>query len=119
MIKLLHLSGLLLLATACQTLAPAERATSRPASGQLAMVRASCGECHAVRRNEISPRSNAPSFVEIVNTPGATKETMTVWLRGAHNYPTEMDFALDDRKVEAIVAYLLTLKDPKYRRAPD
>ena len=119
MIKLLHLPGLLLLATACQKLPSVEPATSRPLSGELAMVQASCGECHAVRRNEISRRSNAPSFSEIVNTDGATKETISVWLRGAHNYPSEMDFTLDDRKVESIVAYLLTLKDPKYRRAPD
>ncbi|MEA1015317.1 hypothetical protein SH593_12215 [Sphingosinicella sp. LY1275] len=55
----------------------------------------------------------------IVNQDGVTAETLSVWLRGAHNYPREMDFYLGDRDVEKLVAHMLTLQDPNYKRPPD
>jgi hypothetical protein len=30
-----------------------------------------------------------------------------------------MDFQLGEREVEGVVAYMLTLRDPNYRRLPD
>lgn len=115
---LVLLLSLPLIVTACQNSTPVEAMTSRPPADKVALVQASCGECHAVRPNEISPRSNAPSFPEIVNKEGLTRETLTTWLRGAHNYPSEMDFYLDDQKVDAIVDYFLTLREPQFKRTP-
>lgn len=55
----------------------------------------------------------------IVNQEGLTEETLSTWLRGAHNYPSEMDFYLNDAQVTQLVGYMLTLRDPNYRRPPD
>jgi len=118
MFRSLLLLTLPLILAACQKSPPVEAAMSRPPPDELALVQTSCGECHAVRKNEISHRSNAPAFPDIVNTQGVTRETLTTWLRGAHNYPSEMDFYLDDRKVDAIVNYLFTLREPKFKRTP-
>ncbi|MGZ8345788.1 MAG: c-type cytochrome [Allosphingosinicella sp.] len=117
--KLLHLLCLPLLLTACEELPPAEPATSSITSDGQAFAQATCGDCHAVGRSGTSPNSNAPPFAVIVNQEGVSAETLSFWLRGAHNYPREMDFYLDARKADAIVAYMLTLRDPNYRRPPD
>ena len=95
---------------------PARNAASR-AGHDLAY--SSCSACHAIDTNGTSRRSNAPPFPVIVNQEGLTADTLSVWLRGAHNYPGEMDFYLNDAKVDALVAYMLTLKDPKFRRPAD
>lgn len=79
-------------------------------------VRATCGGCHSIDGRDLSRNPRSPSFPEIVNTEGLTEETLSVWLRGAHNYPSEMDFYLTDRAVARIVSYMLTLKDPNFKR---
>jgi mono/diheme cytochrome c family protein len=80
---------------------------------------ASCGGCHAVERYGTSSYSTAPPFEAIVNRDGLTAETLSFWLRGAHNYPREMDFEVGEREVDALVEYMLTLKDPQYRPPPN
>ena len=107
------------LLTACQELPPAEPALSGLAAEGRGLAEASCAGCHAIGRSGRSMNSNAPPFPAIVNQEGLTAETLTFWLRGAHNYPSEMDFYLGDRQVDALVAYMLTLRDPNYRRPPD
>jgi mono/diheme cytochrome c family protein len=92
---------------------------SAAAPAHQALAQASCGSCHSVGRYGTSPYSNAPPFSVIVNQEGVTAETLSIWLRGAHNYPSEMDFYLDERKVDALVSYMLTLRDPNYKRPPD
>jgi hypothetical protein len=66
-----------------------------------------------------SSNPDAPPFPAIVNQEGLTPDTLTSWLRGAHNYPREMNFYLQERDADTLVAYMLTLRDPNYRRAPD
>ena len=117
--KLSHLFCLPLFLTACQRLPTTEPAVSTIAPEGLAFAQASCGRCHAVERYGTSPISNAPPFPVIVNQEGLTAETLSVWLRGAHNYPSEMDFYLGEREVDSLVTYMLTLKDPNYKRPPD
>src|SRR6476620_920411 len=75
-----------------------------PAEGQ-SLARVSCATCHGIGRSETSPRSNAPPFEVIVNKEGLTAETLAAWLRGAHNYPREMDFYLREPEVRALVDY--------------
>jgi mono/diheme cytochrome c family protein len=118
-LKFLHLLCFPLFLTACQKLPPVEPAVSPAASEGQDFAQASCGGCHAVGRHGTSPRSNAPPFHVIVNQEGVTAETLSFWLRGAHNYPREMDFYLHPPEVEKLVAYMLTLRDPNYRRPPD
>jgi mono/diheme cytochrome c family protein len=104
---------------ACQNLQSAEPAPSTaPPRGQ-AYAQASCGGCHAVGRYGRSSNPNSPPFPAIVNQEGLTAETLSTWLRGAHNYPSEMDFYLGEREVNDLVSYMLTLRDPNYRRPPD
>jgi mono/diheme cytochrome c family protein len=106
-------------------LAACQQSASSPPSGPAlsqtgqAFAQASCGECHAVGRYGRSSYSSAPPFHVVANQEGVTAETLSVWLRGAHNYPTEMDFFLHEPEVDALVAYMLTLKDPNYRRPAD
>lgn len=115
----LFLPGLALLLAACQGHpAPVPASSSAALPGQ-AFAEASCSGCHAVGRHGSSPNPNAPPFAAIANQDGLTAETLTFWLRGAHNYPSEMDFYLNDQRVAELVAYMLTLRDPNYRRPPD
>lgn len=84
-----------------------------------ALAQESCAGCHAIGDAIASPNSNAPLFPVIVNQEGVSSETLSYWLKGAHNYPSEMDFYLDAQKVDALVAYMLTLQDPDYKRPTD
>lgn len=118
-LKFLHLLCLPLFLTACQKLPPPAPALSTAASEGQAFAQASCGGCHAVGRSGTSPNPNAPPFHVVVNHEGVTAETLSFWLSGAHNYPREMDFYLRRPEVDKLVAYMITLRDPNYRRAPD
>lgn len=120
-LKPLHLLCLALPLAACQSVpsaAPAEGASAVALPGQ-AFAEASCSGCHAVARYGSSSSPNAPPFPAIANQEGLTAETLSTWLRGAHNYPSEMDFYLSERQADDLVAYMLTLRDPNYRRPPD
>lgn len=78
-------------------------------------AQASCAACHAIGAGSISPNPKAPPFKTVVNKEGLTASTLSSWLRDAHNYPSEMDFQLDPDKLDALVEYMLTLRDPTYR----
>ena len=118
-LKTLRWLCLPLLLAACQQIPPIDAASSPLAMQGQAFARETCSSCHAIGRDARSPNSAAPLFPVIVNQEGVTAETLSVWLRGAHNYPREMDFYLQEAEVNALVAYLLTLRDPNYRRPPD
>ena len=107
---------LVLLVASFNELPAADPAPSGNISDNETFVRSTCGGCHAIDARSLSRNPRAPSFPEIVNTEGLTEETLSGWLRGAHNYPTEMDFYLTDRAVARIVSYMLTLKDPDFKR---
>ncbi len=104
---------------ACRSVPSGEPAGSSVAPRGQAFAEVSCGGCHAIGSDRTSPNSAAPPFPAIVNQEGLTAETLSVWLRGAHNYPSEMDFSLNERQVDELVQYMLTLRDPNYRRPPD
>ena len=117
--KLLHLLCLPLLVAASQQAGAAQASHASLARQGKALAKARCSECHSVERYGLSPRSNAPAFPVIANHEGLTARTLSTWLRGAHNYPSEMDFQLNTSQVDRLVAYMLTLKDPHYRRPAD
>ncbi|HEU4650299.1 MAG TPA: cytochrome c [Croceibacterium sp.] len=102
-------------AAACQPLPPAGSAGDADAQLGLAFAKTSCGGCHAIEQRSVSPNPNAPPFARIVNQEGLTANTLSVWLRNAHNYPDQMKFTLEDRNVDELVAYMLTLRDPNFR----
>lgn len=110
---------LLLPLVACQNLSsPRPSSSTAMLPGQV-FAEASCSGCHAIGRYGSSSNPNAPPFAYIANQEGLTGATLSYWLRGAHNYPFEMDFNLNERQVNDLVAYMLTLRDPHYRRPPD
>lgn len=122
-LKPLHLLCLAMPLAACQSVPPDSPAPPPPvttiASQGQAFAAASCSGCQAIGRYGSSSNPNAPPFAYIANTDGLTAETLSTWLSGAHNYPTEMDFYLNEGRVNALVAYMLALRDPNYRRPPD
>lgn len=104
---------------ACQSLSSAAPPSSPVVLPGQVLAQTSCRACHAIDRHGSSPNPNAPPFAYIANQEGLTGETLSYWLRGAHNYPSEMDFNLNEGQVNDLVAYMLTLRDPHYRRPPD
>ena len=110
--------GLLLFA-ASQTVSSAQPARSTAVARGRAFARATCSGCHETGLYGSSPNPNSPPFGAIANQEGVTAETLTYWLRSAHNYPMEMNFLLRDREVDALVAYFLSLRVRHYRRPAD
>jgi mono/diheme cytochrome c family protein len=107
-----------LLLAACQQNSPPAPASSGLAQQGEAFAQVSCSGCHSIKPYERSPTS-APSFAVIVNQEGVSEDTLSVWLERAHNYPQEMDFYLQEAAVRSLVAYLLTLRDPNFKRPSD
>tara|TARA_R110000824_G_scaffold104214_6_gene247336 strand:+ start:5873 stop:6274 length:402 start_codon:yes stop_codon:yes gene_type:complete len=80
-----------------------------------AFAQARCAGCHSVTDGQVSPNPNAPPFEAIANTRGLTDKTLQAWLRDSHNYPGQMDFEIDAKRIDELAAYMLTLKSPDYR----
>lgn len=81
----------------------------------LGFAQGACGDCHAVEYPALSPNPEAPAFADIANREGLDTQTLSRWLRDAHNYPEAMDFDLDQPQVEELTEYILTLRDPNYK----
>ena len=114
-------AGLICLAAACAYPQPKPQVEQPPASehDRLAFIQGTCGDCHAVEGEAISPNPMAPTFASIANREGLTETTLGTWLRDAHNYPEMMDFDLSPEQAEMIAAHMLTLRDPRYKPLPD
>jgi mono/diheme cytochrome c family protein len=68
-----------------------------------------CGDCHAVEASaDQSPKSKAPTFAKIADTPGMTGMALSAWLHSSHR--TMPLVRLDTRTREDISAYILSLK---------
>lgn len=108
-------------ATACQPVPSGPPAPAAPSTALQGQARAEtlCSGCHAVGRSGTSSNRNAPPFHSIINQVDLRPETVSAWLRDAHNYPSEMNFSLNERDVNLLVAYMISLRDPNYQRAPD
>ena len=81
----------------------------------VAFAQSACGDCHAVRSPGISPNPEAPTFADIANRADLTAETLSKWLRDAHNYPAAMNFDLHRHDVDVLSAYILTLRSESYK----
>jgi mono/diheme cytochrome c family protein len=72
------------------------------------LARQICGDCHAVRRDEISsPNRNAPSFEDIAATPALTPVALRVALQSSHREMSNI--VLTDAELDQVVAYILSL----------
>ncbi|MFO1256722.1 MAG: c-type cytochrome [Sphingomonadaceae bacterium] len=83
-----------------------------------AFAKANCGGCHAITANAASPNPESPPFEAVVNTKGLTARTLETFLRDSHNFPGQMAFDVDPKKIDDLTAYMLTLKQADYRPAP-
>lgn len=115
MLKTACSMSLLLALAACQSSTVVDQPVSAVAAEGRMIAQTSCASCHGTAPGVTSsPNPDAPAFASIVNQQGLTKETLATWLRDAHNYPGEMAFELDNAKVDRLVDYMLTLRDPEY-----
>ena len=106
------LLGLALLG-GCQTVADdggfsASRVSGTDARG---LAQQACSQCHAVEGSGLSRNPAAPTFAEVANRRGTSLASLTNWLRNAHNYPEEMDFALTDDEEGELASYIYGLRD--------
>ncbi|MEZ5734198.1 MAG: cytochrome c [Novosphingobium sp.] len=94
---------------------PAVSASTPPvdqaAATGLAFAQAHCSQCHAVVPLRISPNPEAPPFETVVNVPGLTDVTLKTFLRDSHNFPEIMNFDIDPEQIDALAAYMLTLRN--------
>ncbi|RVT38678.1 c-type cytochrome [Sphingobium algorifonticola] len=95
---------------------PGPRATDAAAARGRAFAQSHCSACHAVVADHFSPNPDAPPFENVVDEEGLTRETLTWWLRHSHNFPEIMNFEIADHEVDALAAYMLTLRQPGTRR---
>ncbi len=93
------------------------RSDANAAVDGLAFAQARCAGCHNVTDGLNSPNISAPPFEAIANTRGLTDDTLKSWLRDSHNYPGQMDFEIDEKRIDDLAAYMLTLKSPDYQPA--
>ncbi|WP_417592887.1 c-type cytochrome [Parasphingorhabdus sp.] len=93
------------------------RSDANAAVDGLAFAQARCAGCHNVMDGQASPNASAPRFEAIANTRGLTDDTLKAWLRDSHNYPGQMDFEIDAKRIDDLAAYMLTLRSPDYRPA--
>lgn len=82
----------------------------RAVAGQR-LAAAHCAGCHAVTSGQISSNQDAPPFVSIARRPELTEATASNWLRNSHDFPDQMNFALEPGQAQELAAYLLTLRD--------
>ncbi len=99
---------------AAPTIAAEQRIDNEQFRKVLGFAQGACGDCHAVESPGLSPNPEAPAFADIANREGLDAQTLTRWLRDAHNYPEAMDFDLDAPQVEELTDYILTLRDENY-----
>jgi len=71
-----------------------------------------CAQCHLVVKGAgVSPNADAPSFQAIASTPGITSTALAVALRTSHR--TMPNLVVERDQADDIIAYILSLKEPK------
>jgi mono/diheme cytochrome c family protein len=108
LLQLLHLAAAIVLLTAGDARAAADR-TDVTVGQELS--RAWCSECHQVEPGRIlGPYSNVPSFTEIAGQSSSTAASIRAFLATPH--PTMPNLKLTPAETDEIVAYILSLYQP-------
>jgi|SRR5688572_30167225 mono/diheme cytochrome c family protein len=81
-----------------------------PATSGKIILAANCARCHAIERNDTSPHPEALPFREVVlrYPPEQLAEALAEGIVSGH--PDMPVFTFEPDEIEAIVAYLATLK---------
>ena len=101
----LSLAGAVL---ACLLLAPVQRAAAFDAETGERLANQWCSKCHLVGPSGVATDA-APAFEDIANDPARTDERLRTWLADPH--PPMPNLSLSRDEIEAIIAYLRTLKE--------
>ena len=101
-------------ATAQEAARTTPAALSGEAKAGYDLSEALCSGCHTIVPNQISPNPESPSFEAIANTEGLTLITLKDWLRDSHNFPEKMNFEVVEEDVDALAAYIITLRSDDY-----
>lgn len=94
------------------TTAHAQQRLTPPAKRGLMFAKRRCAACHAVVAGRMSANPLAPSFQDIASRTAVTRPTLNEFLRDSHNYPSEMNFKLEDKHIEDLSEYMATLERP-------
>jgi mono/diheme cytochrome c family protein len=72
-----------------------------------ALAQQVCSVCHAIEKGQVSPNSNAPTFMQLAATPGMTSTALLVALTTPHaGMPM---FRLTTEERQGVIAYILSL----------
>jgi mono/diheme cytochrome c family protein len=95
-----------------------ERAPATEAARGEQLVTAACGDCHAVRRDDVSPMAAAPPLRTLFGAypPAHLAEALAEGIVVGHAGMPE--FRLAPEEIDAVVAYLEELITPVPRRRP-
>jgi mono/diheme cytochrome c family protein len=74
------------------------------------LARAWCAKCRAVERGAQPPFAGVPSIVEVANMPSTTAASLHAFLATPHTGDMPA-LKLEAEELDAIVAYVLSLKD--------
>ncbi len=100
----LSLAGGLLLSI---VLMPTQEATAFDAESGKRLATQWCSKCHLVGPDGVATDA-APAFEDIANDPARTNDRLRTWLADPH--PPMPDLSLSRDEIEAILAYLDTLR---------
>lgn len=96
---------------ACAALAGAQEAPADLIDDGRVVAQNLCASCHAIGKNRVSPRSDAPPFREIeqVYRLPVLEEELIQGIKLGH--PDMPQFLLPPRGAEALLAYLRSIQD--------
>lgn len=109
-IGMLKATGWLVLATALSAMTGPALGLADEAADGLALLEQNCLRCHATGPEGRSPHSQAPPFAEIASRydPMLLAEALAEGIVTGH--PDMPEFVFTSDQVEAIIAYLRTLR---------
>jgi mono/diheme cytochrome c family protein len=93
---------------ALAALAAAPALADDGAAGE-ALARRWCAACHVVAADQTAAGDAAPSFRAIANDPTRTENALRTWLADPH--PPMPNPGLSADQIEAVIAYIATLRD--------
>ena len=82
---------------------------SRPTALGRRLAETTCSTCHQIEAVELfpSPKSGAPSFVDISRMPSTNELEIKVFLRSLH--PTMPNITLTREEIDSVAAYIVSL----------
>jgi len=97
-------------------ISPQPSARADQARGRI-LAEQQCSQCHAVKRDDLSPDPDAPSFADVAAEPSITEYMLRVFLKTPH--PTMPNLIIKSNDVDDLVSYIMSLKPKKASARPN